>query len=85
MEDYKIRLNIMYLIKKLKKFYLRRFASCEDYARFIGVIIGKNCSIATRNFSSEPYLIEIANNCRIEKKENFYSRWTICIFKRKFT
>jgi hypothetical protein len=31
----------------------------EKYARFMGVKIGKNCSIGTRNFGTEPYLIEI--------------------------
>ena len=37
----------------------------KRYARFIGVKFGKNCLIATKNWSSEPYLIEIGNNVQI--------------------
>ena len=37
------------------------------YARFIGVKIGENCVIATKNWSSEPYLIEVGNNVAITK------------------
>ena len=49
----------------LKYFYWRFLASPEKYARHIGVKVGANCFIATRNFSSEPYLISIGNNCQI--------------------
>lgn len=37
----------------------------KRYARFIGVKFGKNCLIATKNWSSEPYLIEIGNNVQV--------------------
>lgn len=37
------------------------------YARHIGVKFGKNCVIATKNWSSEPYLIEIGNNVALTK------------------
>lgn len=39
--------------------------SPETYAKHIGVKIGNNCLIATRNWSSEPYLITIGNNVQI--------------------
>lgn len=32
------------------------------YAKHIGVTIGSNCKIETRNWSSEPYLVTIGNN-----------------------
>ena len=35
------------------------------YARYIGVKIGENCFISTRNFGSEPYLIKIGNNVQL--------------------
>lgn len=41
--------------------------SAEKYARHIGVNIGKNCRIATRLWSSEPYLITIGNNVQITR------------------
>lgn len=37
----------------------------KRYARFIGVKFGKNCLIATKNWSSEPYLIEIGDNVQV--------------------
>lgn len=37
----------------------------KRYARFIGVKFGKNCLIATKNWSSEPYLIVIGDNVQI--------------------
>lgn len=41
------------------------FYSPEKYARHIGVNIGKNCLISTRNWSSEPYLITIGNHVQV--------------------
>lgn len=52
-------------IFKLFSIFKSRFYSPEAYARHIGVKIGKNCLIGTRNWSSEPYLITIGNNCQI--------------------
>lgn len=49
----------------LNKLYWRVFASPEKYARHIGVVIGQNCLIATRNFGTEPYLIAIGDNVQI--------------------
>ena len=37
----------------------------KRYAYFIGVKFGKNCLIATKNWSSEPYLIEIGDNVQV--------------------
>lgn len=53
--------------KRLKDFYWRFMVSPKIYAKHIGVNIGENCFIATRNWSSEPYLITIGNNCQITK------------------
>lgn len=53
------------LFKRLLGFYWKNIASCEDYARHIGVKIGKNCLIATRNWPTEPYLITIGDNVQI--------------------
>ena len=37
----------------------------KRYAKYIGVKFGNNCLIATKNWSSEPYLIEIGNNVQL--------------------
>jgi len=54
------RLKILFSL-----FWWRIFASPEKYARHLGVTIGKNCVIDTRNWSSEAYLVTIGNNCAI--------------------
>ena len=41
------------------------FLPAEMYARLIGVKIGKNCAIHTKNWSTEPYLVTIGNNVAI--------------------
>ena len=50
-----------------------RIASPEKYARHLGVTIGNNCLIDTRNWSSEPYLITIGNNCQITHCVSIYT------------
>lgn len=50
-----------------------RMLSPEDHARRLGVSIGKGCLIATRRWSSEPYLITIGNNCQITEDVWFHT------------
>ena len=53
--------------------YRRSFWSCEKYARFLGVRIGKKCLISTKKFPSEAYLISIGNGCGIAKGVAFFT------------
>lgn len=53
------------LFRLCSQFFWRYLKSPEAYARHIGVTIGKNCLINTRNWSSEPYLIYIGNNVQL--------------------
>ena len=53
------------LFRRITGFYWRHIASTEKYARHIGVTIGNNCYIGTRNWPSEAYLITIGNNVGI--------------------
>lgn len=55
------------------KIYWRFFKSPEAYARHIGVKIGKDCFIATRNWSSEPYLITVGNNVQITSNVSIHT------------
>jgi len=43
----------------------------EDYARSIGVKIGKNCNIRTRSWGREPYLISIGDHVHITRGVSF--------------
>lgn len=64
------------MIKRLFKVF-QLIRSClyspEKYARHLGVNIGKNCYIDTRNWSSEPYLVTIGNNCQITHCVSIYT------------
>jgi acetyltransferase-like isoleucine patch superfamily enzyme len=72
--------NVMNYIAMIKRFYRKYFWSNEKYARFMGVKIGKKCSIGTRNFGSEPYLIEIGNNTQITDGVSFYTHSGAWVF-----
>ena len=50
-----------------------RFYTSEQYARSIGVKIGKNCLIDTRNWPSEPYLITIGDNVQLTRCVSIYT------------
>lgn len=52
-------------LSRIILFYWKYITSPQRYARHIGVKIGTNCFIDTRNWSSEPYLITIGNNCQV--------------------
>lgn len=45
----------------------------EKQARHLGVTIGENCLIATRRWSSEPYLITIGNHVQITEGVWFHT------------
>lgn len=59
--------------KRIQLFYWRFIASPENYARHIGVKIGKHCLIDTRNWSSEPYLITIGNNVQLTHEVSIHT------------
>lgn len=60
---------IFYLL--LSKFF--RFLPSKIYAKLLGVKIGCNTLICTKNWSSEPYLITIGNNCQITSGCSFHT------------
>lgn len=61
------------IFNRLILFYWRYIVPPEEYARHLGVSIGKNCFISTREWSSEPYLISIGDNVQITRNVSFYT------------
>lgn len=61
----------MKLLKKVIDKIRDKFLSDEEYARRIGVKIGKHCYISTRRFPSEAYLISIGDYVRIAPNTMF--------------
>ena len=60
-------------MKKLFQILRMYTMSPEKWARRRGVKIGKGCQIGCREFSSEPYLIEIGDYVRIARGTSFYT------------
>lgn len=53
------------MIQRIINAICKMMMTPKRYARHIGVKFGKNCLIATKNWSSEPYLIEIGDNVQV--------------------
>ena len=63
----------MNLYKKIRSLYIKHFYSLEKQARISGVKIGINNQILGIFWSSEPYLIEIGNDCQITAGVKFFT------------
>lgn len=63
----------MSIISALRRIYWHYIASPEQEARHLGVKIGHSCLIATRNWSTEPYLITIGNNVQITNEVSIHT------------
>lgn len=63
----------MNLYKKIRSVYIKHFYSLEKQARISGVKIGKNNQILGAFWSSEPYLIEIGDDCQITTGVKFFT------------
>lgn len=77
----------MSIIYRLKQFYWKFIASPAKYARHLGVTIGDNCLISTRNWPSEGYLIRIGNNVQVTMGVYFHTHGgghTIRRFNKNF-
>lgn len=59
--------------KRIITYYWENLVPAEKYARHIGVTIGKGCRIATRNWSSEPYLITIGDHVQVTRHVSIYT------------
>ena len=57
--------HIRFLYYKIVSFILRKFSTPIRYAKFLGVQIGNDCMIDTKNWPTEPYLIKIGNHVTI--------------------
>ena len=66
-------MNWLKMIKKLIKRWQRLVLTPENYARSIGVKIGKGCLISSKGFPSEAYLIEIGNYARVASNVKFFT------------
>lgn len=61
------------MIQRFIKAFYKVFMPAKKYAKYIGVKFGENCLIATKNWSSEPYLIAIGNNVQITSNVSIHT------------
>ena len=54
-----------YVFRKLYNKCWRYFSTPLRFAKHIGVNVGDNCLISTKQWSTEPYLVTIGNNVQI--------------------
>ncbi|MBB6612718.1 acyltransferase [Pontibacter sp. Tf4] len=73
------------MIGKILNKYRYKFWAPERYARYIGVKIGKGCLISTKNFPSEPYLIEIGDHVRVAKNVSFFTHGGLWSQRKKYS
>lgn len=59
------------LFKKVKILFYKYFRSNIEYARIIGVTIGKDCRIYTKLFGSEPWLVSIGSKVTVSRNVLF--------------
>lgn len=60
------------MIKTIIRTIIDRIKHPQAYARSLGVKIGKNCLIDTRNWPSEGYLVTVGNNVQITRCVSIY-------------
>lgn len=73
----------MRLLKFIKKVYSRFFFDNETYLKRLGVHIGSNCKIGSRNFGSEPYLVSIGNHVQITDNVHFFTHGGGWVFRQE--
>lgn len=64
-------MKLFILLKKIKNHLIYFIKGGVKYSENIGVKVGDNCRIFTRNFGSEPFLIKIGDNVTVTKGVQF--------------
>lgn len=63
----------MKILRKIFSYLRKQYMPADRYARWVGVTVGDNCLIATKNFSTEPYLITIGDNVQVTPDVYFHT------------
>lgn len=72
------------MFKWLISKYRNHFWPLEKQARYVGVIMGKNNFIASRFWSTEPYLITVGSHCQITGGVKFYTHGGAGAVRRRY-
>lgn len=55
-----------------------------EYAKYIGVKMGEDCSIDTKNFGTEPYLISLGKGVRIASGASFFTHGGVVSLRKYY-
>ena len=72
------------MLNKIKDYFEIVFGGYEKYYRKRGAKIGENCSIRTKYFGSEPYLIEIGNHVQITNDVRLFTHGGGWVFRNQY-
>lgn len=72
------------ILEYIIKLFCRLFFSLEKQALMAGVNLGKNNFIASRFWSTEPYLITIGNNCQITAGVKMFTHGGCQVLRDKY-
>ncbi|AWI24444.1 acyltransferase [Flavobacterium pallidum] len=71
------------MFKKLAHYYKLNYWDGVRHAKDMGVRMGKGCSIYSRNFGSEPYLIELGDRVQVGLDVHFFTHGASWMFREK--
>ena len=74
----------MLVLNKILRLYKRIFWSLEKQAREAGVIMGSHNLIASRFWSTEPYLIKIGSYCQLTENTHIYTHGGAIVARGKY-
>ena len=75
---------LKFLCGRFDLIYWRFFKTPEQYARHIGVTIGRNCLIDTRHWGGEPYLVSVGDNVAVTASVSIYTHGGVDLLGAKF-
>lgn len=73
----------MKIVGKIANLFWRTVLSQKAYAKHIGVKIGEQTLISTRNWSTEPYLITIGNHVQVTQDAYFHTHGGGNVFRKE--
>ena len=73
----------MVILSKIANYFQRIFLTPEQYARKIGVKVGRYCWIGTYNFGSEPFLVTIGDHVQITDNVAFITHGGGWVFRNE--
>lgn len=73
-------MNVIDILKRVRDMLM----TPKQYAKHVGVKMGKDCSIDSKNFGTEPYLITLGDGVRIARHASFYTHGGVVSLRKYY-